>query len=194
MEQYLALIQDNIRPGVVKPEISDDVKFEINSNFMRELRRKPFKGTDDEDVYEHVRRVLEIVDLFHFPSVTHDAVMLRVFPITLTGPALRWKNRLSAESITTWDLFEKAFIWRYCSPFKTAKKLKEIQDKAVEQSKYIESLEKTIIKYCEESTKKKTENDEWIRIFIKNTDLNLRAIDTTTENLHVKADIYSKLG
>ncbi|GJT30035.1 hypothetical protein Tco_0910310 [Tanacetum coccineum] len=31
MEQYLALIQDNIRPGVVKPEIGNDVEFEINS-------------------------------------------------------------------------------------------------------------------------------------------------------------------
>ncbi|GKF59912.1 hypothetical protein Tco_0176698, partial [Tanacetum coccineum] len=63
----------------------------------------------------------------------------------------------------------------------------------VEQSKYIESLEKTIIKYCEESIKKQAENDEWIRKFIKNTDLNLRAIDTTTENLHVKADQLNQM-
>ncbi|GKB66548.1 hypothetical protein Tco_0927960, partial [Tanacetum coccineum] len=102
MEQYLALNHDNIRPDIVKPEINGDVKFEINGNFMRELRRKLFKGTDDEDAHEHVRRVLEIVDLFHFPGVTHDAVMLRVFPITLSGPALRWKNRISTGLITTW--------------------------------------------------------------------------------------------
>ncbi|GJR33067.1 hypothetical protein Tco_1109299 [Tanacetum coccineum] len=63
IEQYLALIQDDIRPGMVKPEIGNDVKFEINSNFMRELRRKLFVGTDDEDAHEHVRWVLEIVDL-----------------------------------------------------------------------------------------------------------------------------------
>nr|GEX66991.1 hypothetical protein [Tanacetum cinerariifolium] len=30
---------------MVKPEIDDDVEFEINSNFMRELRRKIFKGS-----------------------------------------------------------------------------------------------------------------------------------------------------
>ncbi|GJR31792.1 retrovirus-related pol polyprotein from transposon TNT 1-94 [Tanacetum coccineum] len=128
MEQYLALIQDKIRPGVVKPEIGNDVEFEINSNFMRELRRKLFKGTDDEDAHEHVRKVLEIADLFHFPSVTHDAVILRVFPITFTGLALRWKNRLLAGLITTWDLLEKAFIRQYCPPFKTAKKLEEIRN------------------------------------------------------------------
>ncbi|GJT81246.1 hypothetical protein Tco_1055588 [Tanacetum coccineum] len=123
MEKYLALIQNDIRSGMVKPEIGNDVEFKISSNFMRELRRKLFAGTDDEDAHEHVRRVLEIVDLFHFLGVTHDAVMLRVFPITLKGWALRWKKGLLTGVINTWDLFEKEFIWQYCSPFKTAKKL-----------------------------------------------------------------------
>nr|GEW22582.1 hypothetical protein [Tanacetum cinerariifolium] len=99
-----------LRPSIVKPEFGDDVKFEINGNIMRELRRKLFKGTDDEDAHERVRRVLEIADLFHFPGVTHDAVMLRVFPVKLTRPALRWKNKLSAGSITAWDLLKKSFI------------------------------------------------------------------------------------
>ncbi|GJZ57595.1 ribonuclease H-like domain-containing protein [Tanacetum coccineum] len=105
IEQYIALIQDNNRPGIVKPKISDDVEFEINSNFMRELRRKLFAGTDDEDAHEHV-----------------------VFPITLKGRALRWKKGLPAGMINTWDLLEKEFIWQYCSPFKTAKKLEEIRN------------------------------------------------------------------
>ncbi|GJT43205.1 RNA-directed DNA polymerase, eukaryota, nucleotide-binding alpha-beta plait domain protein [Tanacetum coccineum] len=126
IEQYLAWVQDDIRPGVVKPKIGNDVKFEINSNFMRELRHKLFKGTDDEDAHEHVRRVLEIADLFHFHGVTHDAVMLRVFTITLKGHALRWINRLPAGLVTTWDLLEKAFIRQYCPPFKSAKKLEII--------------------------------------------------------------------
>ncbi|GKG35043.1 hypothetical protein Tco_0440197, partial [Tanacetum coccineum] len=116
MDLYLALIQDNIRPCIVKPKIDGDVKFEINGNFMRELRCKLFKGNDDEDAHEHVRRVLEIVDLLHFLGITHDAFMLRVFPITLLGPSLRWKNRLSAGLITTWDLLKKVFIRQYCPP------------------------------------------------------------------------------
>ncbi|GJU71112.1 hypothetical protein Tco_1262517 [Tanacetum coccineum] len=57
------------------------------------------------------------------------------------------------------------------------------EDKAVEQSKYIGSFEKTIIKYCDESIKKKATNDERIRKFIENTDLNLRELDTTRKNL-----------
>ncbi|GJR22092.1 hypothetical protein Tco_0970619 [Tanacetum coccineum] len=101
MEQYMALIRDNNRPGVVRPEIGNDIDFEIKSQFMKELRRNLFAGTDDEDAHEHVRRVLEIMDLFHIPGVTHDAIMLRVFPITLTGAARRWKNMLPAGLINT---------------------------------------------------------------------------------------------
>ncbi|GJR21494.1 hypothetical protein Tco_0970021 [Tanacetum coccineum] len=234
---------------------------------MRELRRKLFKGTDEEDAHEHVRRVLEIAGLFHFPGITRDVVMLRVFPITLTGPTLRWKNRLSIGLITTWDLLKKAFIKKYCPPFQTAMKLEKIynlnkrwmrhcimlgkvmtdhshnwydgattresiidssdnidtkklkenihaiqvgckicegahltkecplkkEDKAVEQSKYIRSLEETIIKYYNELIKKQAANDEWIRKFIENTDLNLRALDTTTKNLQVKADQLTRM-
>ncbi|GJX77064.1 hypothetical protein Tco_0323875 [Tanacetum coccineum] len=92
IEQYIALIPDDIKPGIVNPKLSDDVEFEVNANFMRELRRKIF-STDDEDAYD-MHTVLEIVDLFHFYGVTHDAIMLRGFPITLKGRALRWKKRL----------------------------------------------------------------------------------------------------
>ncbi|GJZ62840.1 hypothetical protein Tco_0619261 [Tanacetum coccineum] len=50
--QYLALIQDNNRPGIVKPKIGDDIEFEINRIFMRELRRKLFAGPfhDKEEI------------------------------------------------------------------------------------------------------------------------------------------------
>ncbi|GJY02462.1 hypothetical protein Tco_0360614 [Tanacetum coccineum] len=98
MVQSIALIPYDIKTGIVNPKIGDDVKFEINTNFMRELRRKLFTGTDDEDAYEHVHTVLEIMDLFHSPGITHDAIMLRVFPITLKGRALRWKNMIPARN------------------------------------------------------------------------------------------------
>ncbi|GKF23993.1 hypothetical protein Tco_0076315, partial [Tanacetum coccineum] len=78
IEKYIALIPDDIKLGIVNPKIGDDVEFEINANIIRELRRKLFAGTDDEDAYERVCTVLAIVDLFYFPGVIHDAIMLRV--------------------------------------------------------------------------------------------------------------------
>ncbi|GKF74008.1 hypothetical protein Tco_0220340 [Tanacetum coccineum] len=52
--------------------------------------------------------------------------MLHVFPITLTGAAKRWVDRLSPGTVNSWDLLKKAFIQRYCPPSKTTKKLEEI--------------------------------------------------------------------
>ncbi|GJZ82499.1 hypothetical protein Tco_0647672 [Tanacetum coccineum] len=94
MEQYLALTRENQEPGVVKPEIGGNANFEIKSQFMRQLREDTFFGNKNDDAHEHVVRVLDIVSLFNIPGVSHDAVMLRVFPITLTGAAKRWLEEI----------------------------------------------------------------------------------------------------
>ncbi|GJU85896.1 hypothetical protein Tco_1293442 [Tanacetum coccineum] len=89
MEQYLALTRGNQAPGMVKPEIGSNVNFKIKSQFMRELREDTIFRNKNDDAHEHVERVLDIVSLFNIPRVSQDVVMLRVFPITLTGAAKR---------------------------------------------------------------------------------------------------------
>ncbi|GJV27256.1 hypothetical protein Tco_1383704 [Tanacetum coccineum] len=126
MEQYLALTQGNQAPGVVKPKIRGNVNFEIKSQFMRELREDTFSRNKNDDAHEHVKRVLDIVSLFNIPGVSHDAVMLRVFPITLTGAAKRWVDKLPLGIVDSRDLLKKDFIQRYCPPSKIAKQLEEI--------------------------------------------------------------------
>ncbi|GJT48556.1 hypothetical protein Tco_0974713 [Tanacetum coccineum] len=126
MDQYLALTQGNQAPGVVKPEIGGNVNFEIRSQFMRELREETFSGNKNDDAHEHVERVLDIVSLFNILGVSHDAVILRVFPITITRAAKRWVDRLSPGTVNYWDLLKKAFIQRYYPPSKTTKQLEEI--------------------------------------------------------------------
>ncbi|GKB48113.1 reverse transcriptase domain-containing protein [Tanacetum coccineum] len=112
MEQYLALTRGNLAPGVVKPKIGGNVNFEIKSQFMRELREDTFFGNKNGDAHEHVERVLDIVSLFNILGVSHDAVMLCVLPITLTGAAKRWVDRLPLGTVDSWDLLKKAFIQR----------------------------------------------------------------------------------
>ncbi|GJU66174.1 hypothetical protein Tco_1252433 [Tanacetum coccineum] len=128
IEQYLALTRGNQASGVVKPEIGGGVNFEIKSQFMRELREDTFSGNKNDDAHEHVERVLDIVSLFNIPRVLHDAVMLRVFPVTLTGAAKRWVDKLPPRTVDSWDLLKKAFIQRYCPPSKTGKQLEEIHN------------------------------------------------------------------
>ncbi|GJR42155.1 hypothetical protein Tco_1310258 [Tanacetum coccineum] len=94
----------------------------------QELKDDTFSGNKNDDAYEHVERVLDIVSLFNIPGVSHDAVMLRVFPITLIGAAKRWVDRLPLGIVDFLDLLKKACIHRYCLPSKTAKQLEEIRN------------------------------------------------------------------
>ncbi|GKF39613.1 hypothetical protein Tco_0119674, partial [Tanacetum coccineum] len=65
-------------------------QFELKGQFLKELRENTFSGSDNEDANEHIEKVLEIVNLFHVPNITEDQLMLRDFPISLTGAAIRW--------------------------------------------------------------------------------------------------------
>ncbi|GJZ51480.1 zinc knuckle CX2CX4HX4C containing protein [Tanacetum coccineum] len=80
----------------------------------------------NDDAHEHVERVLDIVNLFNIPGVSHDAVMMRVFPITLTGAAKRWVDKHPPETVDSWDLLKKAF--RYCPLSRIAKQFEEIRN------------------------------------------------------------------
>nr|GEX11418.1 hypothetical protein [Tanacetum cinerariifolium] len=106
MKQYLALTRGNQSPGVVKPKIGGNVNFEIKSQFMRELRKYTFFKNKNDDAHEHVERVLDIVSLFNILEVSHDAVMLRVFLITLTGAAKQCVDRLPPETIRDETLYQ----------------------------------------------------------------------------------------
>ncbi|GJY09952.1 hypothetical protein Tco_0378137 [Tanacetum coccineum] len=79
--------------------------------YLTLTRENQAPGVDD--AHEHVERILDIVSLFNILGVTLDAVMLRVFPITLTGEEKRWDDRLTPRTINTWDLLKKACIQRY---------------------------------------------------------------------------------
>ncbi|GKD72867.1 hypothetical protein Tco_1331149 [Tanacetum coccineum] len=96
MKQYLALTHGNQAPDVVKPEIRGNVNFEIKSQFTRELREDTFLGNKNDDAYEHVEMILGIIGLFNILGVTHDAVMLRVFPMELQRDG--WTSYLQEQS------------------------------------------------------------------------------------------------
>ncbi|GJX49701.1 hypothetical protein Tco_0276546 [Tanacetum coccineum] len=61
IKPYLALTRGNLAPGLVKPKIEGNVNFEIKSQFMRELREDTFSDNKNNDAYEHVERILDII-------------------------------------------------------------------------------------------------------------------------------------
>ncbi|GJT50402.1 zinc finger, CCHC-type containing protein [Tanacetum coccineum] len=128
MEQYMSKTRADYGSGVARPKIEDKDNFELKGQFLKELRTNTFSGSDHEDANEHIEKVLEIVDLFYILNITIDHVMLRAFPMSLTGATSRWiRNELTC-SITTWDGLKTKFLNKYCPPARTAKKMEEINN------------------------------------------------------------------
>nr|GEW09326.1 hypothetical protein [Tanacetum cinerariifolium] len=128
MEQYMSKTQANYGSGVARPKIEDKDNFELKGQFLKELRTNTFSGSDHEDANEHIKKVLEIVDLFHIPNITIDQVMLRAFPMSLTRAASRWLRNKPSGLITTWEDLKIKFLSKYYPPARTAKKMKDINN------------------------------------------------------------------
>ncbi|GJY35017.1 hypothetical protein Tco_0420395 [Tanacetum coccineum] len=128
MEQYMSKTRANYGSGISRPKIDDKDSFELKSQFLKELRDNTFSGSDQEDANEHIEKVLEIVDLFHIPNITQDQVMLKAFPISLTGAARHWLRNKPSGSITTWEDLKTKFLSKYCPPAYTAKTMEEINN------------------------------------------------------------------
>ncbi|GJT32452.1 hypothetical protein Tco_0922871 [Tanacetum coccineum] len=101
IKQYMSMTRTDYGSGVARPKIEEKDSFELKGQFLKELRENTFSGSDNEDANEHIEKVLEIVDLFHVPNITEDQLMLRVFPISLTGAASHWLSNESTGSIKT---------------------------------------------------------------------------------------------
>ncbi|GJW07390.1 MAK10-like protein [Tanacetum coccineum] len=128
MEQYMSKTQADYGSGVARPKIEDSDNFELKGQFLKELQTNTFSGSDHEDAHEHIEKVLEIVDLFHIPNITIDQVMLRAFPMSLTGAIIRWLRNEPTGLITTWDGLKIKFLNKYCPPSLTEKKMEEINN------------------------------------------------------------------
>nr|GEX26298.1 hypothetical protein [Tanacetum cinerariifolium] len=89
MEQYISKTRADYGSGVARPKIENKDNFELKGQFLKELRTNTFSGSDHKDVNEYIEKVLEIVDLFHIPNITINQVMLRAFPMYLTGATSR---------------------------------------------------------------------------------------------------------
>ncbi|GJV79442.1 zf-CCHC domain-containing protein [Tanacetum coccineum] len=123
MEEYMCKTRGDYESGVARPKIDDKDHFELKGQFLKELHDNTFSGSDHEDANEHNERVIKTVDLFHIPNITQDQIMLRAFPMSLTGAASRWlRNKPSV--MTRQILDSKGAI-----PTKTTADAKKVNEK-----------------------------------------------------------------
>ncbi|GKD28841.1 hypothetical protein Tco_1239619 [Tanacetum coccineum] len=97
MEQYMSKTRADYGSGIASPKIEDKDSFELKGQFLKELCDNTFSGSDHEYANEHIEKVLEIVDLFHIPTITVNQVMLRAFL-----NVLNWSRKSLAKKQTLW--------------------------------------------------------------------------------------------
>nr|GEZ89975.1 hypothetical protein [Tanacetum cinerariifolium] len=76
---------------------------ELNAPEFDQIFDTKEQSEKKEDANKHIKKVLEIVDLFHIPKITQDQIMLQAFPVSLTRAASRWLRNQMSNSITTWE-------------------------------------------------------------------------------------------
>nr|GEV10018.1 hypothetical protein [Tanacetum cinerariifolium] len=110
MEQYMSKTRADYRPGITRPKIEDKDSFELKGEFLKELRDNTFSGSDHEDVNKHIMKVLEIVDLFHFPNITQDQVMLRAFPLESRVEMKNFQQEPDETLYQAWERFKELLM------------------------------------------------------------------------------------
>ncbi|GJW46875.1 hypothetical protein Tco_0078521 [Tanacetum coccineum] len=121
-------IGDGYGSGIVRPKIDDKAHFKLKDNFSRNYVTTLSAVRIMKMRTNILKKILEIVDLFHIPEITQDQIMLRALPMLLTGAASRWLKNEPYGSIITWETLKKKFLSKYCPPARTAKKMEEINN------------------------------------------------------------------
>ncbi|GKE77056.1 hypothetical protein Tco_1543176 [Tanacetum coccineum] len=104
-------IFDDIEKAPTEPNLSitsNDIEIELNKKFWVELRKNIYQGTYNEDVVEHIAKVLKLVDLIYIPGVDSHQLRMKVCPLSLADDAKEWWISEGDGKITTWEeLVEK---------------------------------------------------------------------------------------
>ncbi|GKD57168.1 hypothetical protein Tco_1290555 [Tanacetum coccineum] len=90
--------------------ISNDINIKLNKEFLMELRKNIYHETYNEDVVDHIVKVLKMVDLIYVPGVDSHQLRMKVFPLSLADDANEW---WISEEITTWEELVEKFFYRF---------------------------------------------------------------------------------
>ncbi|GJS84368.1 hypothetical protein Tco_0750909 [Tanacetum coccineum] len=103
---------------------NNDINIDLNNEFLVELRKSAYHGWIDEDVVNHITKVLEMIDLIYIPSVYSHQLRMKVFPLLLAVNARQWWINEGEGKITVWEeLVEKIFCRFYPDSYNGEKEM-----------------------------------------------------------------------
>ncbi|GJZ84025.1 hypothetical protein Tco_0649198 [Tanacetum coccineum] len=108
------ILYDNMEKAPTESNLSitsNDINIELNKEFLVELRKNIYHGTYNEDVVDHIAKVLKMVDLIYVPGVDSHQLRMKVFPLSLADDAKEWWISEGDGKITTWEELVETFFY-----------------------------------------------------------------------------------
>ncbi|GKD91858.1 reverse transcriptase domain-containing protein [Tanacetum coccineum] len=84
-------------------------EFAIKGNHLTLVKGNQFDGRTKTDPHKHIHEFLEIYDMFKYRDTENEFVLLMMFPLSLTGEAKTWLDKLNEGTIEMWDELRTAF-------------------------------------------------------------------------------------
>ncbi|GJT54926.1 hypothetical protein Tco_0989980 [Tanacetum coccineum] len=85
LKKYMKNAQAESNP--TKHITDDNINIELSKEFLIELKDNAYHGMFDEDVVDHIAKVLELLDLIKIPGVDSHRLRMKVFPLSLADDA-----------------------------------------------------------------------------------------------------------
>nr|GEX78396.1 hypothetical protein [Tanacetum cinerariifolium] len=112
LKKYMENTQAESNP--TEPNTDDDINIKLNKEFFMELKNNAYHEMFNEDVVDHIAKILELLDLIKILCVDSHQLGMKVFPLSLADDARQWWINEGEEKITTWEeLVEKFFCKFY---------------------------------------------------------------------------------
>ncbi|GJR27015.1 hypothetical protein Tco_1103247 [Tanacetum coccineum] len=112
LKNYMENAQADSNP--TEPNTSDDRDIKLSKEVLIELKNNAYHRMFNEDVVDHIAKVLELLELIKIPSVDSHRLRMKVFPLSLADDSRQWWINEGEGKITTWEeLVEKFFFKLY---------------------------------------------------------------------------------
>ncbi|GKC79757.1 hypothetical protein Tco_1130531 [Tanacetum coccineum] len=109
------ILKEIVEKAQTESNLSNNkIDIKLSKEFLIELKSNAYHGMIDEDVVDHIAKILKILDLINIPGVDSHQLRMKVFPLLLADDAREWWINEEEGKITTWEeLVEKFFCKFY---------------------------------------------------------------------------------
>lgn len=99
-------------PAITIPETANE--FAIKGNYLTLVKGNQFDGRIKTDPHKHIHEFQSVCDMFKYGATETEVVRLMLFPpLSLTGEAKTWLDKLDEGTIESWGELCTAFISIY---------------------------------------------------------------------------------